>query len=106
MREIKFKVLAAGALSIAALPTLGHAAGNISPSTASIMGNNCFSCHGPNGKSPGSIPSLNGKKADFIVKTMKEFSSGERPSTVMGRHAKGYTDAEIEAMANYLSSLK
>ena len=35
---------------------------------------------------------------------MKAFRDGSRPSTIMGRIAKGYTDAEITAMANYISS--
>jgi cytochrome subunit of sulfide dehydrogenase len=78
----------------------------VSAYSAANMGNNCFSCHGPEGRSPGTIPSLNGKSADFIASSMKEFRSGKKPSTVMGRHAKGYTDAEIDAIAIYLSSLK
>lgn len=78
----------------------------ITAAAAANMGNNCFSCHGPEGKSPGSIPSLNGKSADAIVKTMNDFKSGARPSTVMGRHAKGYTDAEIAAIASYISNFK
>jgi sulfide dehydrogenase cytochrome subunit len=37
---------------------------------------------------------------------MKKFKSGERPSTVMGRLAKGYSDAEIDLMAEYFSKQK
>lgn len=89
-----------------AAPVLPPRAEPISTAAAVNMGNNCFACHGPGGKSPGSIPSLNGKSADAIVKTMNDFKSGARPSTVMGRHAKGYTDAEIAAIANYIASFK
>lgn len=78
----------------------------ITAAAAANMGNNCFTCHGPEGKSPGSIPSLNGKSVDVIVKTLNDFKSGARPSTVMGRHAKGYTDAEIAAIASYISNFK
>ncbi len=78
----------------------------ISAAAAANMGNNCFTCHGPEGKSPGSIPSLNGKTAEVLVKTLQDFKSGARPSTVMARHAKGYSDAEIEAIAKYISSFK
>ena len=70
------------------------------------MGNNCFTCHGPDGRSPGSIPSLNGQSADALVKSIQDFKSGARPSTVMGRHGKGYSDAEIAAIAKYISSFK
>ncbi len=78
----------------------------ITAAAAANMGNNCFTCHGPEGRSPGSIPSLHGKTAEALVKTMQDFKSDARPSTVMARHAKGYTDAEIEAIAKYISSFK
>jgi cytochrome c553 len=81
-------------------------AADVSPATAANMARNCFGCHGPDGRSPGAIPALNGKTAAFIVQSLKEFRSGARPSTVMGRHAKGYSDAEAEALATYISSLK
>ncbi len=82
------------------------AAAPITAAAAANMGNNCFTCHGPEGRSPGSIPSLAGKSADALVKSIQDFKSGARASTVMGRHAKGYTDAEIAAIANYISSFK
>jgi sulfide dehydrogenase cytochrome subunit len=37
---------------------------------------------------------------------MKKFKSGERPSSIMGRLAKGYSDAEITAMAEFFSKQK
>jgi sulfide dehydrogenase cytochrome subunit len=89
-----------------AKPVLIPRAEPISAAAAANMGNNCFSCHGPEGRSPGAIPSLHGKSAETIVKSLNDFKSGARPSTVMGRHAKGYTDAEIAAIANYISSFK
>lgn len=89
-----------------AAPALPPRAEPISAAAAANMGNNCFTCHGPEGKSPGAIPSLHGKSAEAIVKTMNDFKSGARPSTVMARHAKGYTDAEIAAIANYIASFK
>jgi sulfide dehydrogenase cytochrome subunit len=84
----------------------GISAADISPATAANMARNCFGCHGPDGRSPGAIPALNGKSAEFIAQSFKDFKSGERPSTVMGRHAKGYSDAEVNALAKYISSLK
>lgn len=66
----------------------------------------CMSCHGPGGKSVGKNPSLAGQNKTSFVETMKEFRSGERPGTIMKRHASGYTDAEIEALGAYFASLK
>ncbi len=105
-------VLGAGAAALAACTTATKppaekpAAAPITAAAAANMGNNCFTCHGPEGRSPGSIPSLNGKTAEALVKTLQDFKSGARPSTVMARHAKGYSDAEIAAIAKYISSFK
>jgi len=35
---------------------------------------------------------------------LKQYKSGQLASTVMSRQAKGYTDAELEAMANYIGN--
>ena len=70
-----------------------------------MLGFSCAGCHGTDGKSPGAIPSIHGKSADFIKSSLLEFRSGSRASTVMGRHAKGYSDSEIELIAEYFSSI-
>ena len=66
----------------------------------------CMSCHGPGGKSQGAIPSIAGLEKDYFVKAMKDFKSGALASSIMKRHASGYTDAEFEAMAAYFAGLK
>ena len=80
---------------------------NMSPAveiTPSMMlANSCAACHGTQGKSPGAIPSINGKSANFIFQALKEFQTGDRPSTVMGRHAKGYSDQELQLIADFFS---
>ena len=70
-----------------------------------MLSNSCAACHGTDGKSPGSIPSIHGKSADYIVQALTDFREGNRPATVMGRHASGYTDEEIRLIAEYFSSL-
>jgi sulfide dehydrogenase cytochrome subunit len=77
----------------------------ITPIAAANMANNCFGCHGPNGVSPGAIPPLNLMTAQNITDMLQAFKSGSRPSTVMGRHAKAYSDAEISALAGYIAGL-
>ncbi len=69
-----------------------------------MLSNSCAACHGTDGKSPGAIPSINGKSSQFISQTLHEFRQGERPATVMGRHATGYTDDEIQLIADFFSS--
>jgi sulfide dehydrogenase cytochrome subunit len=95
-------VLIAGA--ILALPAVSHSA---AISNAEMSATTCFSCHGPEGKSVGgAIPPLAGYPEAVMVQQLKAFKSGERPSTVMQRHIKGYTDQEIEELARYLATLK
>jgi len=67
-----------------------------------MLGNNCAGCHGTNGNSQGpATPTIAGISKDYFVDTMKAYKSGGRPSTIMGRIAKGYTDDEIDAMAKF-----
>ena len=75
-----------------------------SPAAVVNMISNCYSCHGTDGRSPGSIPSLTGKNAEQALLMLKEYKSGRLAATVMTRHAKGYTDAELEALANYIGT--
>jgi sulfide dehydrogenase cytochrome subunit len=61
-----------------------------------LLASQCVACHNP---VPGNaIPALGGN-AERIKSLMLAFRAGTLPSTMMGRLAKGYTDAEIEALA-------
>ncbi|UCC57215.1 MAG: hypothetical protein JSU75_05670 [Gammaproteobacteria bacterium] len=89
------------ALAIGLLTTLQVQADEISRAT--LLSISCAGCHGTDGKSPGSIPVIGGKSSDFIATALRQFSSGERAGTVMGRHATGYTDEEIQLIADYFA---
>lgn len=85
-----------GLSMLAATPTMAIERGEVLATT-------CFSCHGYEGKNTGgAIPALENYPASLIVSQMKAFRDGTRQSTVMNRHAAGYTDEEIEAMAQYI----
>jgi cytochrome c553 len=66
----------------------------------------CANCHGTNGNSVGGVASLAGESRDGMVQKMKDFRSGKRPATLMHQIAKGYTDAQVEAIAAYFSAQK
>lgn len=68
---------------------------------SAILANPCAGCHGTDGASPGSIPTLNDLESRDIKEAMMEFKSGERKSSIMGRIAKGYTDEEIALIAKH-----
>jgi len=93
-------ILLAGALTVS---VAAHAA----PPSMEMLSNACAGCHGVHGASAGpSMPSLAGQSKIFFINTMKSFRSGEREATVMGRLAKGYTDEQIAAMADFFAKQK
>lgn len=73
----------------------------------------CASCHGERGKglrqSGASIgPVIGGQEWRYLDKQLREWRSGERHNSaggVMNQMTKSLTDAEIEALANYVSGL-
>mgnify|MGYP001549324577 FL=1 len=50
------------------------------------------------------MPSLAGLNKRYLYNSMKEYQSGLRPSTIMGRIAKGYSDYELQALVTHFSS--
>ena len=65
----------------------------------------CGGCHAPPGVDT-AVPPLHGRAAGDILKLMQAFRSGAQPSTVMDRIAKGFSDAEIEAIAAWYARQK
>lgn len=63
----------------------------------------CAACHGTNGRSAAEeIKPLAGKPKADIVKALKDARAGEpKTLTVMHQHAKGYTDEEIDRIAEF-----
>jgi len=63
----------------------------------------CFNCHGPHGVSTAAIPSLAGRPAASLIALMNEYKSGQRQGTIMPQIAKGYTEAQIQLIAEYFA---
>jgi cytochrome subunit of sulfide dehydrogenase len=59
----------------------------------------CSGCHPANAGVQSPVPPLAGKNAEEIVAQMQAFRAGQRPATVMDRIAKGFSDAEVQAIA-------
>lgn len=66
----------------------------------------CAACHGTNGNSVGGAPVLAGAEKAYLLAQMKDFKSGARVGTVMNKHAKGYTDEDIELIATFFAAQK
>lgn len=96
-------LILAGALLAA---VTGPVAAQSAAPTGQMLGAACVLCHGANGEGASGVAAIKGHTTDYIADMMKRFKSGERPSTVMGRLAKGFSDAEIDAVATYFASQK
>ena len=93
------------ALAVAALVISASAVAL--PPNAAMLAKACAGCHGTNGASAGpAMPSLAGQSKEAIVAAMKNFKSGERPSSIMSRLAKAYTDADFAAMGEFFAGQK
>ena len=77
-----------------------------SPS-AEMLSYTCAGCHGTNGVSNGpATPTIAGISSEYFVEAMQEYKEGTRPSTIMTRIAKGYSDDEFKAKAGFFSKQK
>jgi sulfide dehydrogenase cytochrome subunit len=65
---------------------------------------NCSTCH-RNGAEPkdSDIPSLEGMRRDEMTQALLDFKYDRKTATLMPRIAKGYSDAELRAVAGVLS---
>jgi sulfide dehydrogenase cytochrome subunit len=66
----------------------------------------CSGCHAANAAANTPVPRLAGRNAADLVTQMQAFRSGQQTSTVMDRIAKGYSDAEIAAIAAWYAEQK
>jgi cytochrome c553 len=98
---MRILILMAAALSVGA----AHAADPVVGRSKAGMA--CAVCHGPNGMSMmPNAPHLAGQPAIYLVEQLKNYRSGKRAHEVMGVIAKPLTDAEIEDLAAWYSSLQ
>ena len=84
----------------------GTAAAQGDPTLGRNLAATCANCHGTNGVSAGGNESLAGRPKEDIVKTMQDFKAGRKPATIMHQLSKGFSDAQIEAIAAYFSQQK
>lgn len=71
----------------------------------------CIACHGPEGKGmeAAGFPMISGQHADYIKSQLNKFRDTNRNNDLNGMMqdvAKKLTDADIEALSKYISSIK
>ena len=90
-------VLAAG-LPVHAQQTRPHRAVDIAT--------DCAPCHGVDGIARDrDVPHLAGQNEGYLYNQMKAFQSGRRPHKEMRQMSRPLTDAEMQAIAEYFSTL-
>jgi len=64
----------------------------------------CANCHGTDGKGviDGGMPLINNLTSEQILTQLKAYKSGAREGTIMPQLAKGYSDEQLEIIANQL----
>ena len=66
----------------------------------------CSGCHPAKRFVDTSVPRLVGRNAAELLAAMQGFKSGALPSTIMGRIARGFSDDEIKAIADWYAAQK
>ena len=64
----------------------------------------CANCHGTDGKGvvDGGMPLINNLTSEQMLSQLKAFKSGAREGTIMPQLAKGYSDEQLQIIANQL----
>lgn len=88
-----------------AAPVVPGPTTNPKPVPASVMAHSCAACHGTNGQLGDEFfKPLAGMPVQQFVRTMTDFREGKRASTLMGHVARGFTDADLQAIAEFFAA--
>lgn len=77
--------------------------GGASAADAPRGASSCIGCHAARPGIEDALPSLKGRKASEVTEAMLAFRQDRKPATVMNRIAKGFSDAEIAAIADWFA---
>ncbi|MEZ5478847.1 MAG: c-type cytochrome [Thiolinea sp.] len=66
----------------------------------------CAGCHGTDGAGGSAIPPLKGRDAAYMTEALLGYKNDSRPGSIMPRIAKGYTEDELKAVAEYFAALQ
>lgn len=72
-------------------------------SDTALAAQTCNVCHGSAAYVSPTMPPIHGVDEATLYRTLIEFKTDKRPYTIMGRIARGYSDAQLKALSEYLS---
>lgn len=97
----------AGAM-LAATPALAGGSGSVPAdfqnTNPELIAAQCVACHGQGGNSVMGAPKINGLTQTRITSMMRGYRDGSLSGTIMPRFTKGFTDAQIDAVASKLAA--
>ena len=93
-------------LCVLALLAVPVAAGTSRAADAPPGASSCSGCHPMHAKVASPVTVLAGRKAAEIAAAMGNYRDGAWVSTIMTRIAKGFTDNEIDAIADWYAKQK
>ncbi|KZN35150.1 c-type cytochrome [Pseudoalteromonas luteoviolacea] len=107
MTKLKQLVIASSIATVTLLSSNVAAADGKALYTAKL----CQTCHGAEGKAPimPLYPKVNGQSKEYLLAQMKDIKSGKRSngmSAAMKAMVANVSDAELEAIAAYLATVK
>ncbi len=78
------------------------------PHLARNLAATCANCHGSNGHAvQGSgMVTLAGQEKASIFQKLVDYKSGNKPASIMHQIAKGYSEAQLALIADYLAAQK
>jgi cytochrome subunit of sulfide dehydrogenase len=96
------------AVPIALACAAGHAQSDKETLYVKSLAATCANCHGTSGRAAdgSSVPGLAGMPKAHFAAQMTAFKTGTRSATVMHQLAKGFTDAQIDALGTYFANEK
>ena len=95
MKSPRTAMAAAAVCALLAAPAAADTARNLAAA--------CANCHGTDGRSQGTVPSLAGQNKTVMLQSLRDFRDGKREATIMHQLAKGYTDEQLELMTDFFS---
>lgn len=68
---------------------------------ALLLAGSCYGCHATTTGQQGAMADLSQLSVEEVSARLKDYQQRNRQATVMSRIASGYSDGEIEQLANY-----
>ena len=66
-----------------------------------LLAGSCYGCHAATRGQQGAMPDLRQLSVEQVSARLKDYQQDDREATVMSRIASGYSEHEIEQLANY-----